>query len=141
MTVVRHNPWQIFIQNVIFYCIERHFKKLLTVIITRELTNSPWLYTENALSFRWTLMNLHLLRMRRNVNGNVFNDRKIVSVSYVTTQGPQALVSVVNLYRCTKLLVPFIQMHLKYSTGTIIYTNVSDRCHRHWCLLNCIHVH
>ena len=29
-------------RNVIFYCIERHFKKLFTVIITGELTNSPW---------------------------------------------------------------------------------------------------
>ena len=24
------------------YCIERHFKKLFTVIIAGELTNSPW---------------------------------------------------------------------------------------------------
>ena len=34
------------------------------------------IYTENALLFRWTLMILHLLRMRRNVNRNVSNDRK-----------------------------------------------------------------
>ena len=31
--------------------------------------------------FRWTLMNLHLLRMHRNVNRNVFNDRKNVSAT------------------------------------------------------------
>ena len=27
-------------KNVIFYCVERHFKKLFTVIITGKLTNS-----------------------------------------------------------------------------------------------------
>ena len=33
--------------NVIFYCIEQHFKQLFTVIITEELTNSSWrLYKE-----------------------------------------------------------------------------------------------
>ena len=63
----------------IFYYIERHFKKLFTVIITGELTNS--IYTENPLSLRWTLMILHLLRMRRNVNRNVFNDRENVSAT------------------------------------------------------------
>ena len=40
----------IYKKNVIFYCIERHFKKLFTVIITGDI------YTENALLFRWTLM-------------------------------------------------------------------------------------
>ena len=30
----------IYKKNVIFYCTERHFKKLFTVIITGELTNS-----------------------------------------------------------------------------------------------------
>ena len=29
-------------KNVIFYCIERHFKKLFTVIIAGGLTNSSW---------------------------------------------------------------------------------------------------
>ena len=42
VTVVCHNPWQWFIQNVILYCIERHFTKLFTVITTGELTNSSW---------------------------------------------------------------------------------------------------
>ena len=32
------------------------------------------------------LMNLHLLRMRRNVNRNVFNDRKNVSATAVSGQ-------------------------------------------------------
>ena len=47
------------------------------MIITGELTNSPWHLTKNALSFRCTLMMiLHLLRMRRNVNPKLYNDRK-----------------------------------------------------------------
>ena len=29
-------------KNVILYCIERHFKKLFTVITTGELKNSRW---------------------------------------------------------------------------------------------------
>ena len=40
--VVRHNPWQWLIKNVIFYCIERHFKQLFTVNFTGELTNRSW---------------------------------------------------------------------------------------------------
>ena len=39
------------------------------------------MYTEHALLFRWILMILHLLRMRRNVNRNVFNDRRNVSAT------------------------------------------------------------
>ena len=35
VTVVRRD-------SDLFYCIERHFKKLLKVIITGELTNSSW---------------------------------------------------------------------------------------------------
>ena len=57
--------------NVI--CIEWHFKQLFTVIITGELTNSPCIYTKNALSFCFTFMILHLLRMHRNVNWKVCN--------------------------------------------------------------------
>ena len=39
------------------------------------------MYTKNALSFRCTLMILHLSRMRRNVNRKVDNDRKHVSAT------------------------------------------------------------
>ena len=67
--------------DVRFYCIERHVKQLFTVIITGELMNSPWHYTQNALSFRCTLVILHLSRMRRNVNRKVYNDRKNVSAT------------------------------------------------------------
>ena len=43
VTLVRQNPWQLFFfLNVLFYCIDRHFKKLLTVTITGKLTNSSW---------------------------------------------------------------------------------------------------
>ena len=35
------------------------------------------IYATNALSFRWTLMILYLLRMRRNVNRNVYNAGKM----------------------------------------------------------------
>ena len=31
-----------FITNVTFHCIERYIKQMFTVIITGELTNSPW---------------------------------------------------------------------------------------------------
>ena len=72
-------------KNVILYYIERHFKKLFTVISTGQLTNSSCIYTEHALLFRWTLMTLHLLRMRRNVYRNVFNDRKNVSATPFNT--------------------------------------------------------
>ena len=69
-------------KNVTFYCIERHFKKLLTVIITGELTNSSWhLYRKCVCCFAEHLMILHLLRMRRNINRNVFNDRKNASAT------------------------------------------------------------
>ena len=51
------------------------------MIITGELTNSPWLLYQNTLSVRCTLMILHLARMRRNVNRKVYNDRKNVSAT------------------------------------------------------------
>ena len=39
------------------------------------------IYTTNALSFRCALMILHLSRMCRNVNRNVYNDRKNVNAA------------------------------------------------------------
>ena len=58
------------------YCIERHFKRLFTVIIIAELTNSPWHLYRQSFVVSWDIDDLHLLRMRSNVNRNVFNDRK-----------------------------------------------------------------
>ena len=81
MTVLRHNPWQLFITNVMFYCHEQNFKQLFTVIITGGLTNSPGHLYKNALTFRWTLMILNLSRVRRNINRKVYNDRKNVSAT------------------------------------------------------------
>ena len=73
--------------NVRYYCIERHFKQLFTVIITAELTNSPWHLYQKCFSFRCTLVILHLSRMHRNVNLKVYIDWKNVSATaaYYTT--------------------------------------------------------
>ena len=83
VTVVRHNPSQLFIKTIIFYCMERHFKKLFTVIITGELMNSmAWHLYRKCFVVSLDIDDfLHLLRMHRNANRNFFNDRKNVSAT------------------------------------------------------------
>ena len=44
--------------------------------LSRIMVHYSGIYAKTALSFRCTLMILHLMRMRRNVNRNGFNDRK-----------------------------------------------------------------
>ena len=56
-------------------CLELIYDKYLCCEVIYILTNS--IYILNALFFRCTLMNLHISRMRRNVNLNFFNAEKM----------------------------------------------------------------
>ena len=74
------------------------FKQLFTVIISFKRT-ARGIYTKSALSVCCTLMILHLSRMRRNVNQNVYNNLKNVSATmsygkaFCATNQPKQLTS------------------------------------------------
>ena len=81
--------------HVIYPCYPNMSQKTcLPVVNLRQITllrgyihlneQARGIYTRNALSFRCTLMILHLSRMRRNVNRNVYNARKMVALHRCT---------------------------------------------------------
>ena len=75
---------------------------------------SRGIHTENVLLFRCKLMILHLLRMRRNVNRNVFNDRKNVSATPSQRRALARLVSFIIPRCCGNIAFDNIALYRSY---------------------------
>ena len=77
--------------------------------------------------FRWTLMILHLLRMRRNVNRNVFNARKNVSATAQTRHRLFTIDIVLrNFLRCSHTWRPCVWKVDQKDTKSILHDSIAS---------------